>query len=84
MTKRKKYMRFGLFIFSCSVVLFVSGCKTQQTEDPSTAGPTSSKMKQAISVETPEESNFKKKTILLICLSLLLNLENHWIFPRKQ
>lgn len=54
-------MRFGLFIFSCSVVLFVSGCKTQQTEDPSTAGPTSSKMKQAISMETPEESYFKKE-----------------------
>lgn len=54
-------MRFGLFIFSCSVVLFVSGCKTQQTEVPPTAGLASSKMKQAIRVETPEESHFKKE-----------------------
>lgn len=60
MTKRKKYMRFGLFIFSCSVVLFVSGCKTQQTEVPPTAGPASSRMKQ-VRVETTEESHLKKE-----------------------
>ncbi|AZP93597.1 Bacillolysin [Enterococcus mundtii 1A] len=53
-------MRFGLFIFSCSVVLFVSGCKTQQTEVPPTAGPASSRMKQ-VRVETTEESHLKKE-----------------------
>lgn len=61
MTKKKKYMRFGLFIFSCSVVLLVSGCKPQQTEVPPTVGPASNKTKQAIKVKTPEESHLKKE-----------------------
>ncbi|GEL81627.1 immunoglobulin-like domain-containing protein [Enterococcus mundtii] len=61
MTKRKKYMRFGLFIFSCSVVLLVTGCKSQQTEVSPTVGPASNKTKQAIKVKTPEESHLKKE-----------------------
>ncbi len=54
-------MRFGLFIFSCSVVLLVSGCKPQQTEVPQTVRPASNKTKQAIKVKTPEESHLKKE-----------------------
>lgn len=46
-------MRFGLFIFSCSVVLLVTGCKPQQTEVSPTVGPASNKTKQAIKVKTP-------------------------------
>ncbi|WP_258080052.1 DUF5011 domain-containing protein [Enterococcus mundtii] len=61
MAKKKKHMRFGLFIFSCSVVLLVSGCKPQQTEVPQTVRPASNKTKQSIKVKTPEESHLKKE-----------------------